>query len=54
MTLVSLIERSPLWPLGRLLIPGPIRAEACHRRGQHKPELTDLGRIKICPNCGAW
>lgn len=54
MSIVDRIEASRLWILGRLFIPGPVRADACHRRGEHRPELVDLGRMKVCRNCGAW
>lgn len=54
MTAVDRIEAGPLWVLGRLFMPSRVRAAACVRRGQHRPELIDLGRAKICRNCGAW
>lgn len=48
------IEHSPLWLLGRLLIPAKYRRAACEVSGRHRPELVDLGRTKVCPECGTW
>lgn len=54
MSIVDRIERGPLWLLGRILIPSRVRARACTRRGEHAPKLVDVGRAKVCWNCGAW
>lgn len=54
MSVVDRIERSPLWWVGRLLIPSAVRLKACVRRGEHHPQLVDLGRTKVCGRCGAW
>ena len=52
MTLTDRIEQSPLWWTGRLLIPGSWRRAACIARGEHRLELADLGRTKVCGGCG--
>lgn len=48
------VEHSPLWFLGRLLIPNNIRRKMCEESGRHNPQIIDCGKSKMCPECGAW
>lgn len=52
------VEHSPLWFLGRILIPARYRRRACEKSGRHRilrgnQDMNDviLGRFK-CRECG--
>jgi hypothetical protein len=39
--------------LVRLFLPKRAKRQ-CVAAGMHKPVLIDLGRSKLCMNCGQW
>ncbi len=54
MNWVTRVEHGPIWFLGRLFIPGRLRVAACQERGEHHPEIIEMGRSKMCRACGGW
>lgn len=50
---ITRLQRGPFWFLA-VLIPKSRRRQACVARAEHKPELIDMGRSKICWKCGTW
>ncbi len=51
---VRSLEDTPFWLIGRLLVPARKRRAACEAAGKHHPVLVDLGRSKVCYECGTW